>query len=241
MKCYVSCLCLCYLTILSVWTTLSGTDRRHNPPVTIAKQIHCYFVCLLLIERSNVFAGELWLVFSVFFFFFRRQHDCQLKTNSLRGNITGLHNICHNKWQNITSVNKPTIWLKHFVIYLVCDCYISYLSEDLKMVDGWSGPVGVKGMDAICKHAPLYCALHCHLGWIFVLFRQSSVTKRQRGRPPQTCLHEAVCLHKADSNSLKQKVVPGWMRVWAVTVYTCAEMSGFEDVTSSFHKLKNNL
>lgn len=62
------------------------------------------------------------------------------------------------------------------------------------MVDGWSGPVGVKGMDAICKHEPLYCALHCHLSGIFVLFRQRSVTQLQRANPPRTCLHEAVCL-----------------------------------------------
>lgn len=32
------------------------------------------------------------------------------------------------------------------------------------MVDEWPGLVRVKGMDAICKHQPLYCALHCHLG-----------------------------------------------------------------------------
>lgn len=72
------------------------------------------------------------------------------------------------------------------------------------MVNDCSGLVGVKGMDAaICKHEPLYCAaLHCHLSGIFVLFRQCSVTKLQRGNPPQTCLHKAVCLHKADS--LKQ-------------------------------------
>lgn len=41
------------------------------------------------------------------------------------------------------------------------------------MVDDWSGLVGAKGMDAICKQEPLYCALHCHLGGIFVLFRQA--------------------------------------------------------------------
>lgn len=43
MKCYVSRLCLCYFTTLSVQTTLSGTDgQRHRPPVTTAKQIHCH-------------------------------------------------------------------------------------------------------------------------------------------------------------------------------------------------------
>lgn len=57
MKCYVSCLCLCYLTILSVWTTLSGTDgQRHDAPVTIAKQIHCHIVGpSQIIVGSNVF------------------------------------------------------------------------------------------------------------------------------------------------------------------------------------------
>ncbi len=46
MKRYVPCLCLCYFITLSVWTALSGTDRRHDPAAAIAKQIHCHIDCL---------------------------------------------------------------------------------------------------------------------------------------------------------------------------------------------------
>lgn len=101
-------------------------------------------------------------------------------------------------------------------------------SQDLKMVLDWPGPVGVKGMDAICKHEPPHCALHCHLGPIFVLFRQRSMTKPQRGKPPRTCLHEAVCLHKADSNSkLLQRG-----RTFQLTS-VAVEKLGFEDAAAA--------
>lgn len=75
MKCYVSCLCLCYLTILSVWTTLSRTDRQcQDPPVTTAKQIHCHVNCLSLIVRSDVLAD--WLCGFHYRFHFMKTLNC---------------------------------------------------------------------------------------------------------------------------------------------------------------------
>lgn len=67
------------------------------------------------------------------------------------------------------------------------------------MADDWPGLVGVKGMDAIGKHEPLYCARHCHLNSIVVLFIRCCVNKLQRGKSPQTCLCEAVGLYASDT------------------------------------------
>lgn len=78
-------------------------------------------------------------------------------------------------------------------------------------------------MDAICKHEPLYCTLHCHLDAIFVLFIQYSVNKLQKGKSPQTCLCEAVGLHTSDT---KQHKTESYCRMGAfkkknVTIQTC--------------------
>lgn len=112
MKCYVSCLCLCHLTILSVWTTLSGTDgQRHNPPVTIAKQIHCHIVCLSPTVRSNVFVGELCLCGFVFFLGSSKTVSWKYnKLTSLWGNKKPV--IINQKI--LTSNNQLTIWFKYY-------------------------------------------------------------------------------------------------------------------------------
>lgn len=124
MKCYVSCLCLCYLTILSVWTNLSGTDgQRHNAPVTIAKQIHCHIVCLSqIIIRSNVFAGKLWLC--AFFFgrnitvSWKQIYSPQFEATLLLDDTK----LVIINYKILTSSNQVTIWFKHFIIHLVTGC-----------------------------------------------------------------------------------------------------------------------
>lgn len=100
------------------------------------------------------------------------------------------------KYKILTPSNQLIVWFHSFY-------YQSELNRDLKMTDDWPGLVGVNGMDAICKHEPLYCTLHCHLGSIFVLFIQCSVNKLQRGKSPQTCLCEAVCLYTSDTKQCK--------------------------------------
>lgn len=52
-----------------------------------------------------------------------------------------------------------------------------------------------------------HCIVPCIVIW-GELFRQHSVIKLQKGtHPPARPVYTSVCLHKADNNSLKQKVV----------------------------------
>lgn len=112
------------------------------------------------------------------------------------------------------------------------------------MVDGWPGPVGVKGPDAICKQEPPHCAPHCHPSGIFVLFRQRGVAALQRRSPPRTRSHEAVCL-SSQSPQLKWESYHmgggreggGGVFLNSISVY-CTCFTGFWtwEVTSKYSK-----
>lgn len=134
MKCYVSRLCLCYLTILSVWTTVSGTDgQRHDPPFTIAKQIHCHIVCLSPIGRSNVSAVELWLCFIYLFIIVGSSMTVSWKY--IYSPQFEAQKVMIND-EKLTSTNQLTVWFKHFIIPLVAEWIVPELAEP-GSEDGW--------------------------------------------------------------------------------------------------------
>lgn len=112
-------------------------------------------------------------------------------------------------------------------------CLITCLvTEDLKIVDDWSWPVGVNGMGAICKHQPLYCAQHCHLGWIFVLFRQQR-DQTTKGYAPTNLFTAGHLSSKAASEQLKTELShDGWN---SAETSAAREKLGFENVQGAFY------
>lgn len=175
--------------------------EHHNPPVTIAKQIHCHFG-LPISDRKVKCLGR-WTL-ALLFLFIQEVTDLSAQSKvhhlSLRQQHYQMTDVSFEMAKH--PHNKATFYI-----------WLLNVGNDLKMACDWHGPVTVKGMDAICKHEPLYCALHC----ASLYYSGRTAWPNYKGADPHKPVYMRLSVFTKPTATAWNRVIPGWMHVWTVT------------------------